>query len=83
MGRLPDDVDAEVFDFVWMIGKAAPSFENKKTAEKRRSALVQSLPYRKAWEGVAGEFKFSPTGAPIRSYDVFRFDSDGLVSPAY
>lgn len=79
-GRVPVDIEAEAFDITWMLGSKVNSIT--KTGDPRR-ALISKLPYHVEWEGVTGAIRFSPEGDPIRSLDIYRFDTDGEVTPAY
>ena len=82
VGRLPEDVDAEAFDLLWMRGKLGQGVRDK-TIAQRRLAVVSKLPYRNPWGGVTGDFLFGPDGAPLREFNIYRFDSNGEVSPAF
>lgn len=79
-GRIPVDLEAETFDITWMISSISKQIRPDKDFRKN---LISKLPYRNNWEGVTGTLRFLPNGDPVRNPEIFRFDSDGEVSPAF
>lgn len=84
-GRKPVDIEAETFDMVWLLGQIVPDAAkaSKGKVSAMRAEVVRRLPRREHWTGAAGPVKFGTAGEPIRKLAIYRFDADGLVSPAY
>lgn len=87
-GRRPVDLDAQVFDATWMLGKlierrAATLAEvsSKISPAKRRLDLANHLPRAEHFKGVSGELGFGPDGQPRRPIRLYQFDVEGTVTP--
>lgn len=78
--RIPVDLEAEAFDITWLLSSIIKQVRPDKNFRKN---LISKLPYRNEWEGVTGSIKFLPNGDPVRSPEIFRFDTDGEVTPAF
>ena len=87
LGRLPVDIEAEVFDIIQLIGanwratSRNPSASS--TLQKRRDSMIRSLPRpKKPWFGVCGGWAYDhQSGELERELNLFEFDIDGQVMP--
>ena len=82
-GRLPVDLDAEVFDAVVFTGRVAKqAFSAGLRGQGLRERVANTLPApTRPWYGMCGLWSFDPYGAPLRPFRLYRFDADGVVTP--
>lgn len=90
-GRLPVNLDAEVFDATLMLGQiidalAASAPDEGAAGELRRQLLRRlpragAAPANDAFYGVSGALRFDAQGAPLRPTRLYQFDVGGSVAP--
>lgn len=83
-GMRPVNLDAEVFDAVFMLGSIVRRVLRAHPTDWRqvgRSRVVQWLPRAKAWHGLCGGWQLDAQGRPLRAMRLYRFDIDGATSP--
>jgi ABC-type branched-subunit amino acid transport system substrate-binding protein len=88
-GRRPVNLDAEVFDGAWIVGKLIEKAAGRTSGEageatstaKLRLFLANQLLRDKTVTGVSGEFSFGPRGEPLRRLRLYQFDIEGTVTP--
>jgi ABC-type branched-subunit amino acid transport system substrate-binding protein len=81
-GRQPTDLEAEVYDFVHELGRAALSMRQADVPmDSRRENILRRLPWKRVWSGAAGSLQFVRGGRPMREYRWYKFDVDGHVVP--
>ncbi len=80
-GRAPVDLEAQVFDVVSFVGKSLDSLSQKELSEGPRKSLRRTYLGQRL-NGVCGTLEFDRTGAPTVSWGLYRFDDDGVVTPA-
>jgi branched-chain amino acid transport system substrate-binding protein len=96
-GRQPVNLDVEVFDGAWLVGKligqtsrhfskdagdqSNDSQSQTASAAKRRLFLANQLPRDKTISGVGGEMGFGARGEPLKRLRLYQFDIEGTVTP--
>ncbi len=79
--RAPVDLEADAYDLTWLLSSIIVRMNPKNITPRTR--LISKLPYKKEWVGISGPVRFRANGDPLRFPDIYRFDSNGEVTPAY